>query len=287
MQIDNLIIKILTALAIITLPICLNNLASLLKLEEIIFIDVGQGDATLICTFKAKCGLIDTGKNTSILNSIRSYTSNQLEFLILTHPDLDHYGKSIEVLNEVGIKSIFINITDKSTSIIKELLAITPNIFELNSLNDFYFGEYFLDILWPIPSFDLNSIDSNDGSISIKVTNKDLSVFIGGDLGSKIEDKLIENNLLFKVDILKLSHHGSKNSSSKDFLLKSNPKIGVITSGKNSYGHPSKQVLDILTDINLEYFRTDKDGDIIVRIEKNENILITTKKSKKSYIILN
>lgn len=109
---------------------------------------------------------------------------------------------------------------------------------------------------------------------------------MAGDLGYKLEELVQEENNIENIDIIKFSHHGSKNSSSENFLRKLNPKLGIISVGKNSYGHPSKELSQRIDNLHLNYLRTDKDGDIKISIF-GDKLDITTQISKKSYIILN
>lgn len=252
--------------------------------NSIVFLDVGQGDSTLICTKSNKCGLIDTGKRNTVIKSIKNYTTRKLEFLILTHSDWDHIGKTLEIIRSIGVQKIFVSETEKSKDIIRQAKDMGTEVYEINSENDFYFSDYFFDVLWPINSIDLDTTSSNDTSTAAILSYNNYKLFMGGDLSSKYENKITENSEFNDITVLKISHHGSKHSTSDYFLSNLHPKIAIISVGKNSYGHPSPEVLQRLSDI--PYFRTDLDGDIkiLLSIDKTE---ISTQNTKKSYIILN
>lgn len=286
MSTRNLIKSTLAILLIILAPLNISKLSFLFNNDQVIFLNIGQGDSTLICNKFRKCGLIDTGKQNAVINKIKIYSSAPLEFLILTHPDLDHVGKTTDIIKNIGVKRIFVNQSSKAQEIINSILKLGVSAFELKSENDFIFDKYTFSIFWPLPDTALNQLDSNDGSISIILSNNSNTFYLAGDLGTSFEQEVQKTNQFTDITIAKLSHHGSKNSSSKDFLEQINPDLGIFSVGKNSYGHPSNRVIDDLNIIKIPFLRTDLDGDIQIKI-LNENLEIITEKSKKSYIILN
>lgn len=285
MNLISLINKILLAIFLVAMPIIINRIYLESKDDYIVFLNIGQGDSTLVCNKYNDCGLIDTGKQASVVDRIKNYTNKPLEFLLLTHPDADHISQTKNVIEQIGVKKVFFGNTTKGQELIQQILNKSVRIFELREDNDFYFGQYKFDVLWPSRNIDLNLIESNDSSTTLVVSNNNLNLFTAGDLGTELEEKVSQNQEL-TVNILKLSHHGSKNSSSIDFLSRVYPKLGIISVGKNSYGHPSYQAIDNLEKLDIKYLRTDLDGDIKIDIFK-EKLDISTQISKKSYIILN
>lgn len=286
MNILSLLNKTLTLFLLLFTPFLINLVANIKDDDFLVFIDVGQGDATLICTKNSNCGLIDTGKQSNIINSIREFTYNPLEFLIITHPDSDHTLKTLDIAREIGINKVFISKSHKAQNLIDELINMNIPIYELRSNNDFSFGEYNFDVLWPEINLDTNSVDSNETSTSILLSNKSNSFYFAGDLGIKYEEYIQERNKVYDINISKISHHGSKNSSSIDFLKEINPSAAIISTGKNSYGHPSQEVIKRLQDLNINILRTDLDGNVKISISERK-LEITTQNTKKSYIILN
>lgn len=278
--------NLLILLSLLFLPLNISNLTKVSPYSFVVFVNIGQGDATLICTEQRKCGLIDTGKQTDIIDKIRRYTNYPLEFLILTHSDLDHIDESILILKEIGSKRVFFNYTNKSESKIKEILSITNEVYLLDDLNDFRFNDYVFDVIWPNKLTNLNLYASNETSISILIKFKSYKIFMAGDLGKDLEEFLQQKERIKNISIAKISHHGSKNSTSNNFINNIKPKISVISTGKNSYGHPSLSVLDLLEKEEIQYLRTDKEGDIKIGFN-HDKLEITTEISKKSYIILN
>lgn len=279
---NNVVIILLIAL----LPLAIDKVVLLFNSDQITFLNIGQGDSILICNQFKKCGLIDTGKQNSVINKIKKYTSPPLEFLILTHPDLDHTGKTLEIIKEIGVKRIFVNESSKAREIIKSIQQVQVRAFELKSHNDFIFGNYKFDIFWPLPDTELDSLDSNETSISIVLHNQNHRFYLAGDLGTKLEEENQNRYSLNSITVAKLSHHGSKNSSSLSLLKSLAPDVAIFSVGKNSYGHPNIRVIEDLNALKIPFLRTDLDGDIQIKV-KEQKLQIDTEKSKKSYIILN
>ena len=133
------------------------------------------------------------------------------------------------------------------------------------------------DILSPNENF-INSKELNDTVLVALLQSQSAKVLFTGDVGKKIEDYLI-NKLDFKVDVLKVAHHGSKYSSGREFLAAILPKISVVEVGKNSYGHPTEEVLNRLAAVGAAIYRTDRDGTIkMVFPKKSSEIQVFKKK---------
>lgn len=286
MSILNLLNKALILFLLIFTPYLTNHITGIRLNDFVVFIDVGQGDSTLVCTRLSQCGLIDTGKQGDIADSIKYYTTNQLEFLILTHPDTDHISRTLDIVKKIGVKKVFITRSLKANDLIADLSVVGVPTFELRDKNDFKFGEFYFDVLWPDDYLDANSTDSNETSTTILVSNGGHDLYLAGDLGIEYEEQIQLHGPIENVTVAKISHHGSKNSSSTKFLKNINPSVSIISVGRNSYGHPSKEVLKRLGDLNIDILRTDLDGDVRIYLSE-EKLEITTQNTKKSYIILN
>ena len=127
----------------------------------------------------------------------------------------------------------------------------------------FMMGKFFVQTL----SIDFDN--ENDSSIMLAINVERLKLLFMGDCGKIAENYLLKNAVLGKVDILKVGHHGSKTSSSKEFINEINPKYSIISVGKNNrYGHPNKEVLEIFK--NSKIYRTDQDGSIMFKIKNNK-----------------
>ena len=235
------------------------------------FIDVGQGDSTLL-SINNKNYLIDTGGNRN--KSIYYYNLKpvlkkngvrKIDYLILTHGDYDHMGEAINLVNSFKVEKVIFNCGEYNY-LEKELIKVLNKKHIkyyacINKLNDLYFfqtREY---------------SNENDNSNVIYTEINTYKFMFMGDAGVEKEKDILNKYNISDVDVLKVGHHGSKTSSSEDFINEMNPKYGVISVGKNKYGHPNTEVLNNLS--NSKIYRTDIDGSIMFKI-KNSKLKIET-----------
>lgn len=127
-----------------------------------------------------------------------------------------------------------------------------------------------IDILWPTSNLEISENALNNNSIVAKINYKNFSILLTGDIEEKAEKKILENyknnQRILKSNVLKVAHHGSKSSSTKDFLEKVKPDIAIIGVGKrNKFGHPNYSTLENLNRINCKIYRTDENGEIKIR----------------------
>lgn len=245
---------------------------------ELYFLDIGQGDAELIILPGNVKVLIDGGPDKSALYNLEKILSpfdRYIDLVILSHPQLDHFGGLIDVLRRYKVGAFISNGRTHSIAAYKDLeravlnsQALNVNLMEGDGVT---YKESKLDIISPQADF-LKSKELNDSTLVVLFESDGARALFTGDIGLNVEKYLIDN---FDItsDILKVGHHGSKYSSSEDFLNKVNPKISVIEVGKNNYGHPTKEALERLGLIGSKIFRTDFDGLIKLTISgKNINI---------------
>lgn len=229
--------------------------------------DVGQGDAILAVYGDTQI-LTDGGAGNSVLTCLQKYMpfwDREIELVILTHPQLDHYGGLIEVFSRYRVDTFLTNNFDSSTQGLKALenavggsgaRVIHPNVGTRIRV-----GMIYLEILHP--SDDLNSTNINDYSIVTILTFGDFEALLTGDIENKIGNEIAEKGLVKDVDYIKIPHHGSKNGLTPALLEASRAEIAVISVGKNnSYGHPHQEVLDLLFSVGAKVFRTDESGDV-------------------------
>lgn len=245
------------------------------------FIDVGQGDSTLIVTPFNKTILIDGGgsKNYDVGKNILvpyllNRRINKIDYMIISHFDQDHCDGLKYVIQKLIVKNIIIGSQYEEYENYKEIVEIAMNknihIEALKNSNTINIeNNLYINILWP--SNDLiteNSINNN--SLVCKLTYKDFSILFTGDIEESAEKAIIENYKnnpqILQANILKVAHHGSKTSSISEFIKCVNPQYALIGVGKNNtFGHPSDITIDNLTKYGVDIYRTDECGEITIK----------------------
>lgn len=244
-------------------------------------LNIGQGDAIFIEAENGNQILIDGGPNKKILEElgkVMPFYDRKIDAVILTHPHEDHLNGLIEVLKNYKIGAVFTSGNRGKTSAYDEFQKIIKekNIplfltkqgmkFEIDSGAE-------LDILLPV----LNIINGeiHDQMVVGKLTYGNNSFMLTGDMEHNLENYLVsmeKENL--KSDVLKIGHHGSRTSTSEEFLGWVSPKYAVISArAKNKYGHPHKEILERLNNFGVKIFRTDENGTIKIESD-GENISI-------------
>lgn len=241
------------------------------------FFDVGQGDAVFIQTPSGNQMVIDGGPNAAVLSKLGSampFWDRSIDVLILTHPDADHLNGALEILKRYDVGLVIESGVNHSIpeyeewhKIIKEK-GIPVHVAASGEKIDFGDGVNF-DIYTPFESF-LGSSPSNvhNAMVTGRLVYASSSVLFTGDAEKSLEYRLVSESLnskflILNSDILKVGHHGSKNSTSEEFLKAVSPAVAVISVGrKNIYGHPHQEVLDRLNALGIKIFRTDLNGDI-------------------------
>lgn len=235
------------------------------------FLDVGQGDSLLIQTPENKHILIDGGPRDNVSKEIGDtmfFFDRTIDLMVLTHPHADHVSGLISVLKNYDVKRVMATFVVYKSDVYANFLRAVKDegaeIFVADSESDFDFGDVFVDTLYPFSKINGQTFkDANDSSIVMRIIYKDKSIFVGGDIGKSIEKKIVAKYKNLASDVLKVSHHGSKNSSSDVFLKAVSPKIAIISCGKNnSYDFPTDIVLDILKKYDVKIYRTDLDSKV-------------------------
>jgi competence protein ComEC len=252
------------------------------RFHEIVFVDVGQGNGALIKTRGGKNIFIDTGFETKGIKNFSkeiSFFNKDLDLIFLTHYDRDHGGKIPFFMKNYFVK-IFVDSGVEKTQKSQESLFeevkkryLEKNVFKESILSgDFVFIEngVKIKVLFPFSVFDLEKVRSNNQSLVLQVFLDDTKILITGDLPQKYEKLLVQKyGKSLDSDILVAGHHGSKTSSAEDFLEAVSPEFFIVSSGKNSYGHPTKEVLDKAKKLNFKILRTDKLGNIKFLVGEN------------------
>ena len=233
---------------------------------EVHFIDVGQGDATLVKA-DGKYMLIDAGDNskgTVVQNYLKKQGVKKLEYLILTHTDADHIGGADVIITKFDIDTLFIGDFKKDNKTYEELI----NAIDYKNLkystpavgNEYMLGNALFTIVAPNTTYN----DPNNSSIALLLKNGEDTFLFTGDCEEEAETDILTNGIDIDCDVYKVGHHGSKNASSKNFLKAITPAYGVISCEENnSYGHPHAEALNNLRSMKVQIFRTDEQGSII------------------------
>ncbi|HSR89589.1 MAG TPA: MBL fold metallo-hydrolase [Candidatus Udaeobacter sp.] len=249
---------------------------------QVTFFDIGQGDSALIQFGNGQKMLVDCGPDKKILAKLGQalpFYDRTIDYVLATHPDLDHYGGCVDVLKKYKVKEIVINGRKKENDpywrawdkAVKDEPGGIVKI--MDSPEEWVIASSTLDFLSPDASLplDVAAADSNNYSIVFKLKNDRTSFLFTGDMEEPLEKALVQkycstNSTCSKLqaNILKVGHHGSGSSSGQEFLDLVQPQIAVVSVGKNNhYGHPSLRVLKKLERAGADILRTDKSGDII------------------------
>lgn len=240
---------------------------------EILFLDVSQGDSILLHYPHNKYNiLIDTGGNYNyetskniIIPYLKSKGISKIDYLILTHGDYDHIGSSLYLANHFKINKVFFN-CGSHNELEKELVKVLDkkHIKYYSCIKELNIDKNKLQFL-NTKEYD----NENDNSSVIYFNYYNYKFLFMGDAGVEKEKDILDKYNLSDIDVLKVGHHGSKTSSSKEFIDEIEPKYSIISVGKNNrYRHPNKEVLDNLNDSKI--YRTDQDGSIMFKIKNNK-----------------
>lgn len=255
---------------------------------HLIFCDVGQGDAILL-VHKNNQILIDGGPNDSVLNCLADnlpFWDRNIEMVILTHPDSDHYTGLLEVFKRYRVKKFIANSFGKKDDLVFKSLIST--VFEqkidthfLTQGDKIRISPILFDVLWPSQSFvktlpdrlpentsgDFQLVDgeliaANEFSFVLKVSFNQFDTLLTGDLPALFTQTLVWQNRLAPVEVLKAPHHGSGLDNPDEIYQKTKPQLVVISVGKNTFGHPSGELIEKLLGLGIKVKRTDQDGEV-------------------------
>lgn len=234
---------------------------------EVHFLDVGQGDATLI-SCDGHYMLIDAGNNdkgTTVQSYLMSQGVEKLDYVIGTHPDADHIGGLDVVIYKLDCDTIIMpdvaNDTRTYDDVIQAMNAkgyktTYPVVGQTYTLG----GATFTIVA---PNADYGN-DMNDWSVGILVQNGNNRFLFTGDAEEKAENDILNNGIDISADVYAAAHHGSKTTTSQTFLDRVSPSYVVISAGEgNKYGHPHAEVLNRLRAAGISVFRTDEQGTIV------------------------
>ncbi|WP_241957881.1 ComEC/Rec2 family competence protein [Staphylococcus equorum] len=248
-------------------------------------LDVGQGDAILFETNRQESLLIDTGgkllqegessqHNISkfhILPTLKKHGIKKIDYLIVTHPHIDHMGELNFLIEKYPIKNIIINKNSYHLKELKSLVNICKSfnikLLDFKSIQSFSLNKAKIKLL---DATITTSNDLNEQSIITLIEYDKFKILLMGDASKNNEQLLLNKYHLENIDILKVGHHGSKTSSSATFIDTLQPKISLISVGQNNrYKLPNKEIVESLKSINSQVLQTSENGEISITLNPN------------------
>lgn len=250
------------------------------------FLSVGQGDSEFIETPEGHQILIDGGPDSTVstkLGQLLPSWDKTIDVVILTHPEKDHMAGILDILQRYKVDYFVwtgIIRDDAGNKRLNTLLQAVQTqqqtkIITARAGQKIKAGNVLIDVLFPFESLNGKELKdtSNDTSIVSRLIYGNNSFLFTGDIGSVAEKQLVDSEQDIISDVLKIAHHGSKYSTSNLFLAVVKPEYAAIEVGKNSYGHPTAEVLQRLENFGITIKRTDKDGDVIFLSDGNNIVL--------------
>src|SRR3990167_7438639 len=237
-------------------------------LLKIYFFDVGQGDAIFVETPSGNQVLIDGGPDNKVIQELAKvmpFYDHDIDMVVATHPHADHIAGLISVLERYEVKNILQAKEYYNSPVVltwqdavqgegaNEIEAIAGKTIELGN-------DVVLKIIYPRQSLEGQTVKNpNKSSVVMMLDYKNTEIFLVGDIEAKAEKELLNDDI--DADILKVGHHGSKTSTTVNFLEKISPQVAFIQVGsKNKFGHPSPEVIQRLENSGIKNYRTDLDG---------------------------
>lgn len=233
---------------------------------EIHFIDVGQGDATLLVGPNFTV-LIDAGRHdrNDVVPYLKSVGVKEIDLLVGTHPHADHIGQMDKVIEAFPVKEVWMS-GDPHTSrtfehVLNAILDHDVDYYEPRAGEQFEIGSLLLNIVNPVKL----TGDLHEGSIGLVATFGEVSILFTGDAEKQTEEAMLARKELVQAQIFQLGHHGSSTSNIEKFLSAVNPEVTIYSAGAdNSYGHPHSEVIDRLGKMNIPVYGTVKNGTIVI-----------------------
>ncbi len=233
---------------------------------QVHFLDIGQGDATLIA-----CGshfmLVDAGNNnkgTAVQDALQNLGVTKLDYLIGTHPDADHIGGLDVIITKFPCAALFMPDCKKDTKTYDDVIQAASyrrlKITHPKAGTNYQLGDASFTILGPLKKYS----NANDNSICFLLQHGENRFLFTGDAQEEAEADMLASKEPLYADVYKVPHHGSRTATSEAFFQKVRPIYAVISCGAgNSYGHPNAEVLDRLRGSAVQMFRTDDQGTVI------------------------
>ena len=264
--------------------------------------DGGQGDAAYIRTPSNQDMLIDGGPDDKVLSCLgrhMPFYDRTIDVVILSHPQKDHLQGLISVIDRYNVGYFIIGVEGNDTEGYKKLIQTIKkknikikNLYTGDSLS---LGKVNFSVLWPERKWVASQLGSdlqraegltpttsavlglttdtelNNFSYYLDLNYGSFNALFTGDGDSQIQPEIMKNTVLPDIDVLKFPHHGSKTGILSEFLDKIKPELAVISVGKNSYGHPTKEAIELLSNRSISIKRTDREGDVEIISDGRSN----------------
>ena len=231
------------------------------------FLDVGQGDSIFIESANGKTMLVDggvKGAGQQVVSYLKELGVNKLDIVVATHPDADHIGGLIPVLQSIDIGQFYDSGKVHTSQTFEEMLTLidTKNIpYHVPTTGEnIAFDD---DLTVKVLNANEHATDNNDASIVLKIVYGNVSFLLTGDAGIALEKDMLQNDV--QATFLKAGHHGSNTSSSEKFIQAVHPEVTVLSYGEgNKYGHPHAEVVERLQAVGSKIYATAEAGTVIV-----------------------
>lgn len=247
------------------------------------FIDVGQADATLLQIKEGEdliTMLIDAGdwNRSDVVSYLEKENIEDIDLIAITHPHADHIGQLDKIIEAFNVGEVWMNGESSNAQVFAKALAAIEaynvDYYEPVAGDSFDIGALAINIVHP---GDL-SLGTNDNSIVMHATYGDVSFLFAADVERAAEEKILTSGANLKADILHLGHHGSNTSSTGNFLEAVQAKTAIYSAGaRNSYGHPSPEVIERVKSRKMDVYGTDVDGNMIIETNGKTYRLFTEK----------
>ncbi|MBI3588903.1 MAG: MBL fold metallo-hydrolase [Candidatus Liptonbacteria bacterium] len=235
------------------------------------FLQIGQGDSTLVELPTGAQILTDAGPTKKVVDELQKVMAGSdryIDLVVVSHPQLDHFNGFNDVLDRYQIGAFIFNGRESELPEWKGLMAKVKEkkipLVTLAEGDRIKNGGNVIDFISPTKDF-IQSAELNDTGLVELIKTEKMRMLLTADIGANVEKYLVEKfGGQLAADILKVPHHGSKYSSSEEFLKAIQPKVAVIEVGQNKYGHPTKEALDRLEGVGAKIFRTDRNGTVTI-----------------------